>query len=110
MVDSSQTLGVKETDPIQDKLVRYATNLRFDALPPKTVHAAKVRVIDTLGALIGGFFAEPCRIARMVARSMPNPKGASVIGTTLKTSPDIAAFVNSTTSRFVEANDVYHMP
>ena len=41
---------------------------------------------------------------------MPNPRGASVIGTDLRTSPDLAAFVNGTTARYVEMNDVYHWP
>ena len=41
---------------------------------------------------------------------MPNPHGASVIGTNIRTSPDVAAFVNGTTARYVEMNDVYHWP
>ena len=69
-----------------------------------------MRVIDTLGALIGGFFGEASRIARDVAARMPQPAGATVIGTRLTTSPDMAAFVNGTTARYVEMNDVYHWP
>jgi 2-methylcitrate dehydratase len=41
---------------------------------------------------------------------MPNPNGATVIGTGFRTSPDLAAFVNGTTARYVEMNDVYHWP
>jgi 2-methylcitrate dehydratase len=41
---------------------------------------------------------------------MPQVGGASVIGTRLTTSPDVAAFVNGTTARYVEMNDVYHWP
>jgi 2-methylcitrate dehydratase len=69
-----------------------------------------VRAIDTLGALIGGFFGEASRSARDVAARMPQTAGATVIGTRLKTSPDVAAFVNGTTARYVEMNDVYHWP
>src|SRR4051812_18487601 len=49
-------------------------------------------------------------MARDVAARMPQPDGASVIGTSTKTSPDLAAFVNGTTARYVEMNDVYHWP
>jgi len=100
----------RATDRIQQRLADYACGLKYEDLPTEVAHAAKVRVIDTLGALIGGFFAEPCRIARNVANRMPNPDGATVIGTRMKTNPDMAAFVNGTTARYVELNDIYHWP
>ena len=88
-------------DSIQQRLTSYACGLNYDGLSPEAIHAAKVRIIDTLGALIGGFFGEPCRIARNLAAQMPNPDGATVIGTRMKTTPDMAAFVNATTARYV---------
>ena len=97
-------------DRIQMQLSSYAAGLAYERLDEQTVHAAKVRIIDTIGALVGGFAGEPCRIAREVAVQMPNPHGASVIGTNIRTSPDLAAFVNGTTARYVEMNDVYHWP
>src|SRR4051812_16489271 len=97
-------------DRIQSQLSSYAASLTFEHLDDKTVHAAKVRVIDTFGALVGGFAGDPCRIARDVAAQMPNRNGATVIGTDIRTSPDFAAFANGTTARYVEMNDVYHWP
>lgn len=102
--------AAKAVDRIQAQLSDFAARLRYEALDADTVHAAKVRVIDTLGALIGGFFGEACRSARDVAARMPQSAGATVIGTRLVTSPDVAAFVNGTTARYVEMNDVYHWP
>lgn len=104
---SSQT---KQVDSIQAHLSGYASQLRYEDLDATTIHAVKVRVIDTLGALIGGFFGEPCLSARDVAARMPQSAGATVIGTRLVTTPDVAAFVNGTTARYVEMNDVYHWP
>jgi 2-methylcitrate dehydratase PrpD len=63
-------------DRIQSLLSSYAAGLSYEQLDDETVHAAKVRVIDTFGALIGGFAGDPCRIARDVAAQMPNPNGA----------------------------------
>ena len=97
-------------DGIQSRLARYAADLAYENLDAETIHAAKVRVIDTLGALIGGFFGEPSRRARDLAARMPQRSGATVIGTRFSTSPDLAAFVNGTTARYVEMNDVYHWP
>lgn len=97
----------KAEDSIQQRLTSYACGLNYDALPPEAIHAAKVRVIDTFGALIAGFFGEPCRIARELAAEMPNPNGATVIGTRMKTSLDMAAFANATAARYAELNDAY---
>ncbi len=108
-MDNATQAGAKiSADSIQEHLTRYACDLNYDALPEAAIHAAKIRVIDTLGALIGGFFDEPCRIARDLAADIPYPTGATVIGTRIKTTPDLAAFVNSTTSRSAEMNDVAH--
>jgi 2-methylcitrate dehydratase len=103
-------LRSKPADAIQSQMSGYAARLQYEELDEETIHAAKVRVIDTLGALIGGFFGEPCRRARDVAARMPQSGGATVIGTRLTTAPDVAAFVNGTTARYVEMNDVYHWP
>ncbi len=65
----------KAVDTIQQRLTDYACRLEFRDLTPEAVHAAKVRIIDTLGALIGGFFGEPCRIARNLAAQAPDPAG-----------------------------------
>ena len=100
----------RTVDRIQQRLVDYSCRLRYEELPDTTIHAAKVRLIDTLGALIGGFDGEPCRIVRKTAARVPDSGGATVIGTAGMTTPDLAAFVNGTTARYVEMNDVYHWP
>ncbi|MBI4191066.1 MAG: MmgE/PrpD family protein [Betaproteobacteria bacterium] len=100
----------KAVDTIQKRLADYACDLDYASLSPEAVHATKVRVIDTLGALIGAFFAEPCRITRDLAAQMPGNDGSTVIGTRMKTTPDMAAFANATASRFLDVNDVYHWP
>ncbi len=102
--------SVKPADLLQSQMSGYAARLAYEDLDEEAIHAAKVRTIDTLGALIGGFFGEPCRTARDLAARMPQPGGATVIGTRLVTAPDMAAFVNGTTARYVEMNDVYHWP
>jgi 2-methylcitrate dehydratase len=110
MNPSTDCVVAKPVDSIQRHLTDYACNLNYDGLPPEAVHAAKVRIIDTLGALVCGFSEELCLISRNLAAQIPNPKGATVIGTRMKTTPDMAAFVNATTARCVELNDSYHWP
>ena len=100
----------KAIDSLQQRLTTYACGLEYADIPAETVHAAKVRIIDTLGALIGGFFSDPSRIARNLAAQIPDPSGATVFGTRMMTTPDMAAFVNATAARYVELNDTYHWP
>jgi len=100
----------KMADSIQERLTNYAFDFHYDGLSPEVIHAAKVRVIDTLGVLIGGFFGDPCRIGRNLAAQVPSPNGATVIGTRMKTTPEMAAFVNATTARNAEMTDTYHWP
>ena len=94
-------------DDVQAQLARYAQQIAFDALPAEVVHAATALVVDTLGVLIAAYPYEPCRIARAMAERLPCACGATVIGSRLRTSADLAAFVNATTARYAEANDVY---
>jgi 2-methylcitrate dehydratase len=99
-----------ERDAAQARIAAYAHGLRFDALPEEVVHGAKVRLIDTLGVLMGGFPGEPCSIARSVAAAQPMANGATVIGTRMRTTAEMAGFVNGTTLRFLDMNDNYNWP
>lgn len=100
----------RKLDRLQSRLAGYAAALDYAALPLSTVQAAKVRVIDTLAALAGGFDGEPCAIARRMAERTPMADGATVYGTATRTTPEMAAFANATAARYVELNDVYHWP
>ena len=100
----------RKHDALQERLAGYAAGLGYDRIPPSARHAATVRVIDTLAALAGGFDGEACRIARRMAARAPASDGATVYGTALRTTPELAAFANATAARYVELNDVYHWP
>ncbi len=98
-------------DELQTFLVDYAASLAYAQFSEDVVHVAKVRMIDTFSALLGGYSGKPCRIARNLAAQVTSKNnGASVIGAGFKTSPEMAAFVNGSTARYVEMNDVYHRP
>ncbi len=92
-------------DQIQQRLTNYALALRYADIPEESVYAAKVRIIDTLGALMAGFSDEPSALARGMAADVPSPTGSTVIGTRMTTTPDLAAFANGTASRSAELND-----
>jgi 2-methylcitrate dehydratase len=100
----------RKLDRLQRRLADYSAALSYDSLPASAAHAAKVRVIDTLAALAGGYEGEPCAITRRMAARTPLADGATVYGTAIRTTPEMAAFANATAARYVELNDVYHWP
>jgi len=92
---------------IAEQLAAFAHRLKFEDLPPEVVHEVKRRLIDSIGCGIGAFDSEPARIAREVGRSVQSRFPATVLGTSLTTSPDLAAFANGTMIRYFDYNDTY---
>src|SRR5580698_1217863 len=99
-----------QIDLIQSAIARYASELTFGAMSEGALQTTKARVIDTTSALFGGYYTEPCRLARNLAYKVSQADGSTIIGTRHRTTPDLAAFVNATTSRMIDANDSYHEP
>ena len=75
----------REEDAIQKRMTEYASTLRYDMLPDDVIAGAKLRIIDTFGALVAGFDGEVSRIARNTAAIMRVADGVSVVGTTAHT-------------------------
>jgi len=94
-------------DHSTSSIATFAVRLNDAELPTEVVHDCKRRMIDTIGCAIAAFDDEPVRIARAVAMRASIPGGASVIGTSHRTLPELAAFANSVASRYIEGNDTY---
>ena len=88
-------------------IAEFSTRLDYADLPANVVHDCKRRIIDTIGAGIAAFNEAPSRIARAVAMRTQVVVGATVIGTSHRTLPELAAFANSVASRYLEGNDTY---
>jgi 2-methylcitrate dehydratase len=108
--DAAASGGARGTDDFQSAVAAYAGGLRYADLTPAALRAARIRIIDTIGALYGGLAGEPARIARRLARRAPDGAGATIVGTGSRVIPELAAFANGTAARYVELNDAYHWP
>jgi 2-methylcitrate dehydratase len=89
------------------RLAHYATDLRYEQLPPETVHEVKRRWIDSIGCALGAWRSETAQIVRKVAEQVQSGYGATLIGTRHQASPDWAAFVNGLLIRYLDYNDTY---
>ena len=96
-------------DATTSTLTQLAQRLRFEDLPPSAVEAAKARILSTLAVSAAAFDMEPVRIARRMAQPVAGGRTASVWGSTLKTTADMAAFVNSAMVRCLDMSDSYVM-
>ncbi len=88
------------------RLAAYADGLRYDDLDDATVESVKVHIIDALGCGLAAFDEKPVRICRSVALAHGGG-GATVIGTTRRAAPDLAAFANGAAIRYLDLNDAY---
>lgn len=92
---------------LAERLAGYAAGLRYEDLPAPVVHEVKRRVIDALACAMGAMESEPGQIARTVARAADASPGATVLGTTHRSTTDLAAFANGVLIRYLDYNDTY---
>ncbi|MDR6957998.1 2-methylcitrate dehydratase [Pseudomonas brassicacearum] len=87
-------------------LASYAHEFRHQRLPDAIVAIVRQRFIDSLACILGAYDAAPVKAAVCYAAANP-AKLSSVFGTTLQTTPEIAAFANGSMVRFLDYNDGY---
>jgi 2-methylcitrate dehydratase len=92
---------------LAERLAIYAHELHYSDLDEATIESVKVHLIDSIGCGLAAFHDEPVRICRDVALAEGGRGGATVIGTTRQTSPDLAAFANGAAFRYLDLNDAY---
>ena len=96
-------------DATTHKFTRFAGTLRFEDLPASAVEAAKARTLSTFAVSIAAFDMEPVRITRRMAQPVAGGPIATVWGSHLQTTADMAAFVNSAMVRCLDMSDSYVM-
>lgn len=94
-------------DATTERLVDFAMQAEFKALPALSVHECKRRLIDTFGCAVGAYEEPLSRSARAIARHYSGTPNASVWGSALQTAPEVAAFANGVMLRFLDLSDTY---
>ena len=92
---------------VAEELAKYSYSLSYDDLDARIVHEAKRRIIDTVACAIGAFDAEPVKIVRDFSRDVSTKKAATIFGAQIQTTPELATFVNTTMSRYLDFMDTY---
>jgi 2-methylcitrate dehydratase len=92
--------------PLAERLAAYADALRYEHLDAATIEAVKIHFIDTIGCGIAAFDERPVRVCRDIALTTQGGP-STVIGTSRRTSPDLASFANGVAFRYYDLNDIY---
>jgi 2-methylcitrate dehydratase len=93
-------------DDTTRKIVQFVTRFDESRLTPSVVDALNRTLLDSMACMVTGFEQEPVRIAARLARQVqPAELRATVLGYGIPTSPELAAFANSTMVRVNDFND-----
>jgi 2-methylcitrate dehydratase len=92
---------------LADRIARYATGLRYDDLPEDVIQLARRAILDTIGCAFGGYSAQPSQIAIKLAADVNAKRGATVLCSGTRTSPDLSVFANGVMIRYLDFNDSF---
>ncbi len=77
---------------ITGEIARFASELKYEDLPPEVVNETKRLILDSLGCAVGGLRTEKGAIAVRLARRLGGPSEATIVGTRDKVSTAAASF------------------
>ena len=97
----------KKPKSISRNLAEYASFLEYKDLSPEVIHEIKRRLIDSFGCALGAFESDPAKVARGIGQKAKTSQGATLLGTSFKTTFDLATFANGTLVRYLDFNDTY---
>ena len=88
-----------------DRAARFVRETTYAALPAPVIAAARLVVLDTLGAMLAGScLPENARLARLVAERS-GPRTATLIGHAERAEPMLAALSNATAGVALEVDE-----
>jgi len=94
-------------DKTTEKFAAYASALSYADLTPGAIHAVKRSVVDSIGCAFGAFNAPPVAALRVMASEVTATRPATLIGTAVRSSPEMAGFANSVMIRYLDFSDDY---
>ena len=91
---------------IAEQLADYVAATQYSSLPADIVERVKAHFIDAMGCAISALNQQQVKKVRDLALALPSGV-STLIGTTRKTSMDLASFANGAAVRYFDLNDTY---
>ena len=89
------------------RLAEYVLSVEYRRLDLRTVKEMKARIVDALGCAVGAYGEEPVTMARRAVAGIRAGGGSTILGTSSRTSPELATFVNGLMVRYFDFTDTY---
>lgn len=90
------------------QLGTFAASITYDNLPAEVTHYGKRALVDWIAAALAGADQPGARKVRQVVAELVQDGPASVIGTTLSTTPPFAALANAYAAHLLDYDDVFN--
>jgi 2-methylcitrate dehydratase len=101
----ARAFGNGPVDDTTRRLVSYVHAFSEANLTDRVVAAFDNTMVDSIAALITGFESEPAKICVRMARSTQSDLKSTVLGYGVITSPELAAYANTSMVRHTDFND-----
>ena len=95
-------------DNLTRHIAEYASSLSFEELPEEVVHAATQRMVDSIACAVAAYDCKPAEIGLRLARgALPERYPGRILGHGIRSTAELAAFVNTVMIRNLDFNDQY---
>jgi 2-methylcitrate dehydratase PrpD len=98
----AQTMPPKESPKLSERIAEFVTGFDLKAAPPLAIERARLAFVDTVGVTLAGSTEKVAAIVREMVRAEGATPAVSVIGSALKTSPQLAALANGVASHALD--------
>jgi 2-methylcitrate dehydratase len=85
----------------------YAFSLNYDSIPAEVVAVARRHLADSVACALGAYNSAAAQAVHRYAIARGGSADATIIGTNQKVPAGMAALVNGTMVRYLDANDIY---
>jgi 2-methylcitrate dehydratase len=99
--------GRTTVKPLAQKMAEFAFALRYDSIPSEIKAAARRHLADTMACALGARDAATIQALKKYAIAQGGRADATIIGTGKKVPAGLAALVNGTMVRYLDANDTF---
>jgi len=85
----------------------FTFGLNYDSIPAEVMTAARRHLADSIACALGAHNTEAARVVRNYAIEKGGRAGATILGTEQEVPAGLAALVNGTMVRYLDANDIF---
>ena len=103
--DSNRASGNGAMDETSRRIVEYVHGFSAADLTAPLESACHHTMLDSIASLVSGFESEPVRICARLARTTRGDLKSTVLGYGIVTTPELAAYANSSMLRHTDFND-----